>query len=214
MEFLGRETVEVCRGCQEVLARAYWRVDGEVVCGGCAEERRRKSVAEGWRRVERGLMFGWVAAVVAALGQAGAWGLLARINVRGNAWMLRSYLGMAVALGAGVLVGAAVWVGSRGRGGVVLQGTAAALVYLAAAGSVAVWQGGWVGAMGLRALLGPVLVRGPMDVPRMVDAVFAMGMAWTVNREGRRVAISGPFGYGGRGGSGSPLPGRRSHSLR
>ncbi len=198
MAFLGKETVEVCRGCQEVLARAYWRVDGDVVCGGCAEERRRKDIAAERGCVERGLIFGWVAAVVAALGQAGAWALIARIDVGRDAWILRSYLGIAVALGAGLLVGAGVWLGSRGRGGLLLQAIAAVLVYLASAGSVAVWRGGSVGAMALGTLLGPVLVRGPMDVPRMVDVVFAMGMAWMVNREGRRVAISGPFGYARR----------------
>ena len=143
-----------------------------------------------------GLIFGWVAAVVVAFAQAGAWGLIAQIDVGRDAWMLRAYLGITVALGAGTVVGAAVSVGSRGRGGLLLQGMAAGLVYVASVASLAVWSAGSVGAMALRSVLG--LARGPMDVPRMVDTVFAMGLAWVANREGRRMAVSGPFGYARR----------------
>ena len=82
----------MCRGCGEVLPRSYWRADGDVVCERCAEERRGRDRAEARRCLERGLVFGWIAAVAGAFGQAGAWGLIAQMDVGEDAWILRAYL--------------------------------------------------------------------------------------------------------------------------
>ena len=209
MEFLGRETVEVCRGCGEVLPRSYWRADGDVVCERCAEERRERDRAEARGCLERGLVFGWIAAVAGAFGQAGAWGLIAQMDVGEDAWILRAYLQVSVAMLAAVLVAIAVRVGSRRRGGWAIQVMALGLTVLLFEGSFALWTSGSVGAVALRRLVGSWMGGGLAGVPPVVDMVFGMGLAWWVNREGRRAAISGPFGYAGRGPS--SLPRRMSH---
>ena len=199
MEFLGRETIEVCRGCGEVLARAYWRADGDVVCGACAEERRRRDRAEGRGCLERGLVFGWIVVVVGAFLQAGAWGVIGRVDVGRDAWILRAYLQISVAMLVAVGVGMAVRVGSRRRGGWAVQGMALGLTVLLFEGSFALWAGGSVGAVALRRLLTPWLgVGSGGGVPPVVDMLFGMGLAWWVNREGWRAAVSGPFRYARR----------------
>ncbi len=129
--------------------------------------------------------------------------------------MLRAYLEISVAMLAAVLVGAAVRVGSRRRGGWPVQLMAAALALLMFEGSVALWMGGSVGAMAVRRVVAPWMGTGTAaGVAPMADMVFGIALAWWVNRDGRRVAISGPFGYGERGGGGSPVRGRRVHSSR
>ncbi len=203
MEFLGRETIEVCRGCREVLARNYWRVDGDVVCGACAEERRREADAEEREDLWRGMRFGVIAAVATALLQAGAWALIAMIDIGEQSYNLRTYLETPVALLGGVVVGTAVRAGSERYGGWPLQVMAVALAYLAFAVSVPLGTGSSGAALALRVVVAPVtdLGRNPAGGPRMVDALFGMGLAWQMNRIGRRLAVSGPFEYVGRGGS-------------
>ncbi len=212
MEFLGRETIEVCRGCGEVLSRAYWRADGDVVCGACAEERQRKDEVEARGCLQRGLVFGWIVAVVGAFWQAAAWGLIGQMDVGRDAWILQAYLQISVAMLAAALVAIAVRLGSRRRGGWAVQTMAAMLTLLLFAGCFALWTGGSVGAMALRRWVAPWLGTGggAVQLPPVMDMVFGMALAWWVNREGQRAAISGPFGYAGRGGS--SLPRRRAHS--
>lgn len=205
MTFLGRETVEVCRGCQEVLALEYWRVDGDVMCEGCAEGRQREAEAQVRACFWRGLRFGVIAAVVTAFGQAAMGALIAQINLQ-DAWDLRTHLEIPVALTAGAIVGVAVRVGSNRSGGWPLQVTAAGLVYLAYVGSAVIAGSRGTAAMLamslLRTFAAPLFVLGPNPVglPRLIDAVFAMGLACQVNREGKRVAVSGPFGYAAKRG--------------
>ena len=200
LTFLGRETVEVCRECHEVLALEYWRIDGDVMCKRCAEGRQREAEAEMRASFWRGLRFGAIAAVATAFGQAAMWTLIAQINLKG-AWDLRTHLEIPVALTAGAIVGVTVRVGSNRSGGWPLQATAAALVYLAyVASAVIAGSRGTVAMVAmslLRTFVAPLFILGPNPVglPRLIDAVFAMGLAWQVNREGKRVAVSGPFGY-------------------
>ena len=142
MDFKGRETIEACRGCRTVLLREYWRVDGEVFCGGCADGRRREAERAVRRDAVRGVVYGVVAAALMTVCEAGLWPVLARLTWPEGVWSLRLELQSLLALVAGTVVGVAVYTGSRGRGGWVLQGAAVLLVYAAYAGSVAL-AGGW-----------------------------------------------------------------------
>ena len=190
MSFMGRETIEVCRGCRELLLREYWRVDGEVFCAGCAAGRRREAGRALWREGVRGIGYGVVAAGLMTVCEAGLWPVLARLNWPEGVWSLRLELQILVALLAGTVIGVAVRAGSRERGGLVLQGAAVLLVYGAYVGSVGLASG-----RGVRGMVAAGMGRLLVGMPPVVDTVFGMLLAWQINRIGRRVAVSGPFGY-------------------
>ncbi len=211
----GPETIETCRGCSTVLVRSYWRVDGSAHCGPCAEALRRNESAYLRRCRMRGLLFGVAAALLSFIPISWSIDLLRHIPESAlPIWDLGLWAFTALILLLGALLGAAVSAGSHQRGGLVLQIAAATLTYLTYTEALAAET---LVSLSLHAGRGPMLAlpvrtllrlaafapaapmlalrRSLFALPGLVSVAFAMLLAWQLNPEGRRLAVSGPFEY-------------------
>jgi len=112
-----------CATCQRTIPDAYFEADGQVLCTGCKDAAlASREGGSGLVRAVSALALGGLAAGVSAV----AWYVIVELT---------GYQLGIVAVGVGILVGAAVRIGAKGRGGLLYQGLAIALTYLAIASS-------------------------------------------------------------------------------
>jgi hypothetical protein len=107
-----------CARCQASITKAYYEVNGHVVCPGCKSALQSAPPGNGTSRMVRATLFGLGAAIV---GAAIYYAILAATGYE---------LGL-VAIVVGWLVGRAVQKGSHGAGGWAYQTLAVGLTYLA-----------------------------------------------------------------------------------
>src|SRR5438552_4093119 len=106
-----------CFSCNQPIAGLYYRVNGKMACGGCADRLRREK-PNTHAAFGRALLFGLGAALVGLI-------LYAMFTIATG-----FYVGY-VALGVGWMVGKAVMAGSKGIGGRRFQIAAVLLTYCA-----------------------------------------------------------------------------------
>jgi hypothetical protein len=109
---------EVCKSCKQPISASYYRVNGMLACGNCAEKVRQQSPKDTHTAFVRGITFGIGAAILGFVLFAG-FVIITGISL--------GYISLAV----GFLIGKAMKLGSNGIGGRRYQIAAAALTYAA-----------------------------------------------------------------------------------
>jgi len=109
---------EICKSCKQPISGTYYRINGMLACGNCAEQVRQQSPKDTHSAFVRGIAFGIGAAILGFILFAGF------VIVTG---ISLGYISLAV----GFLVGKAMKLGSNGIGGRRYQIAAAALTYAA-----------------------------------------------------------------------------------
>ena len=216
----GPETIETCRACSTVLTDTYWRVNGSAHCAACALTLRRAETAYLRRNRLRGLLFGLAAATLSCIPISWSIPLLRHIPASALLiWDLGLWAFTALTLLLGALLGAAVATGAHQTGGRFLQTTAAILTYLTYAEALAAEtilsthphatttlpthlpaDTTHLALSTLLRLLAPApaapilnLHRSLLALPGLIAIAAAMLLAWQLNPEGKRLALSGPF---------------------
>lgn len=120
-----------CKVCQQAVTGEYYRIHGNMVCGGCTERARHELPSDSHEAYIRGLLFGVGGAIAGLIGYAAVVIIL-------QGWVI-GYFSLAV----GWLVAKAMLAGSKGLGGRRYQIAAVLLTYAAvsmAAVPIAIWQ--------------------------------------------------------------------------
>jgi len=118
-EYLGTPSVDVCQFCKQPAAGQYYRVNGAIACGTCAEMARQQVLPDSHSAYGRALLFGIGAALLGLIGYA-------TLVIILQGWTI-GY----ISLGVGYIVAKAMMFGSKGLGGRRYQITAALLTYAA-----------------------------------------------------------------------------------
>src|SRR4051794_16620786 len=63
-EFSGKPSTDVCHFCKQSVSTRYYRVNGVMACGSCAERAQRESPTDTHAAFMRGLLFGGAAALL------------------------------------------------------------------------------------------------------------------------------------------------------
>jgi hypothetical protein len=117
-EYVGPAESDHCQYCHLPIAGNYYRVNGAITCGGCAEISRRESARDTHSAYTRALLYGVGAAVAGMI-------LYAAFEIATG--IIIGYLSLAV----GWMVGKAMMKGSNGVGGRRYQIAAVLLTYAA-----------------------------------------------------------------------------------
>src|SRR5277367_1482708 len=118
---------EICKSCKQPISGTYYRINGMLACGNCAEQVRQQSPKDTHSAFVRGIAFGIGAAILGFILFAGF------VIVTG---ISLGYISLAV----GFLVGKAMKLGSNGIGGRRYQIAAAALTYAAVSmAAIPIW---------------------------------------------------------------------------
>ncbi len=126
-EYLGSPCVDRCHFCQQPVAGSYYRLNGQLACGACAEQVRNSLPRESHAAYTRALLYGIGAAIV---------GLILYAVFEIETGLIIGYLSLAV----GWMVGKAMMKGSNGLGGRRYQITAALLTYAAVSmAAIPIW---------------------------------------------------------------------------
>lgn len=108
-----------CKVCHQPITGLYYRANGAIVCGSCADRIKRESPQDSHSAFVRGLVFGICGFLVALIAYSA-------IGILLQGWTI-GYL----SLGVGWVVGKAMMAGSRGIGGRRYQLVAVLLTYAA-----------------------------------------------------------------------------------
>jgi hypothetical protein len=117
-EYVGPAESDHCQFCHQPIAGNYYRVNGAITCGGCAEISRRESARDTHSAYTRALLYGVGAAVAGMI-------LYAAFEIATG--IIIGYLSLAV----GWMIGKAMMKGSNGAGGRRYQIAAVLLTYAA-----------------------------------------------------------------------------------
>ncbi len=116
-----------CSFCKQMIADQYYRVNGAMACGSCADRAQRELPAESPATYARACLFGVVAAIAGLI-------LYAAVGII-TGWIIGF-----VSLAVGYLVGKAMMKGSNGMGGRRYQITAVVLTYAAVSmAAIPIW---------------------------------------------------------------------------
>jgi hypothetical protein len=118
-EYAGTPGEDRCRFCKQPIAQTYYRVNGHMACGSCADVAQREMPKDTHSAFGRALVFGIGAAFLGMAMYAGLVMLL-------QGWTI-GYFSLAV----GYIVGKAMMFGSKGFGGRRYQIAAVLLTYAA-----------------------------------------------------------------------------------
>jgi hypothetical protein len=126
-EYVGSPGVDRCHFCQQRVTGSYYRLNGQLACGACAEQVRNSLPRESHAAYTRALLYGIGAAIV---------GLILYAVFEIETGLIIGYLSLAV----GWMVGKAMMRGSNGLGGRRYQITAALLTYAAVSmAAIPIW---------------------------------------------------------------------------
>lgn len=114
-EYAGGDT---CKVCKQPIGGSYYRVNGAMTCGACAEKAKYELPSDTHSAFMRALLFGFGAAILGLILYS-AVGIITGLEI--------GYVSLAV----GYLVGKAMKAGSKGLGGRRYQVTAVLLTYAA-----------------------------------------------------------------------------------
>jgi hypothetical protein len=117
-EYSGTSGGDRCASCKQPITARYYRVNGRMVCEGCAEQLRQALPQDSHASYVRSLLFGIGAALVGLA-------LYAGFTI-----VTQFYIGY-VSLAVGWLIAKAMLIGSKGMGGKRYQITAVLLTYAA-----------------------------------------------------------------------------------
>jgi hypothetical protein len=117
-EYLSNPAADTCKACRVPIAGMYYRANGAMVCGSCAERLQRELPQDSHAAFVRALLFGVVGFLLGLVLYAG-FTILTGIEI--------GYVSLAV----GFIVGKAMTLGSKGAGGRRYQVTAVLLTYAA-----------------------------------------------------------------------------------
>ena len=118
-EYAGSPVGDTCKVCRAPLTGIYYRANGAMVCGSCAERVKREVPRDSHAAFVRGVLFG-LGGFLAGLIAYSALGIMLR------GWTIGYF-----ALGVGWIVGKAIMAGSHGIGGRRYQMVAVLLTYAA-----------------------------------------------------------------------------------
>jgi hypothetical protein len=126
-EYVGKPGNDHCQYCHQPMAGSYYRINGAMACGGCAEKTRGAGAIDTHAAFMRALLYGIGAAVA---------GLVLYATVEITTGIIIGYVSLAV----GWMVGTAMMKGSQGVGGRRYQIAAVLLTYAAVSmAAVPVW---------------------------------------------------------------------------
>lgn len=111
-------SADICKGCKQPVTGMYYRANGAMVCGSCADQIKRQVPADNHSAFVRALLFGLVGFAIGLTFYA-AFVIITDISI--------GY----VALAVGWVIGKAMMLGSKGIGGRRYQVTAVLLTYAA-----------------------------------------------------------------------------------
>ncbi len=109
---------DICKGCKQPVTGMYYRANGAMVCGSCADQIKRQAPGDNHAAFVRAVLFGLVGFAIGLTFYA-AFVIITDISI--------GY----VALAVGWIIGKAMMLGSKGIGGRRYQVTAVLLTYAA-----------------------------------------------------------------------------------
>lgn len=118
-EYTSSPAGDVCKGCKSPITGVYYRANGAMVCGSCADRLKRELPQDSHAAFVRAMMFG-IGGFLVGLIAYSALGILLQ------GWTIGYF-----ALGVGWIIGKAMMSGSRGVGGRKYQIVAVLLTYAA-----------------------------------------------------------------------------------
>jgi hypothetical protein len=126
-EYIGKPGNDHCQYCHQPIAGNYYRINGAMACGGCAEQMRGVAAKDTHAAFMRALLYGIGAAIV---------GLILYATFEIVTGIIIGYISLAV----GWMVGTAMMKGSNGIGGRRYQIAAVLLTYAAVSmAAIPVW---------------------------------------------------------------------------